>query len=263
MITSTTASASSTAAKRYVFISLPRNLQARGVVQRSAEAQGEDAVKVLAWPDRRALSRVGVDYDGVTVESLDSSLQAMVSRSSAWTRRSTAGSTYWRPAARRRHRPVIARPDPCVDGPVALRWPSGHNHHPRRATARRLAHGLYDRGRPRSRRDGRRVPRVRRPAGPAGRAEADHARDGAGRALPRPLPRESQLAASLDHSNVVPIYDAGEADGHLYIAMRYVEGTDLGTLLEERRLDPEGALRSSARSGPPRRSPRPGSSTAT
>ncbi len=42
---------------------------------------------------------------------------------------------------------------------------------------------------------------------------------------------ESQLAASLDHSNVVPVYDAGETDGHLYIAMRYVEGTDLRTLL--------------------------------
>jgi Novel STAND NTPase 1/Protein kinase domain/AAA ATPase domain/PASTA domain len=55
--------------------------------------------------------------------------------------------------------------------------------------------------------------------------------------------RESQLAASLDHSNVVPVYDAGEADGHLYIAMRYVEGTDLGTLLEhEAPLDPKRAL---------------------
>ena len=54
---------------------------------------------------------------------------------------------------------------------------------------------------------------------------------------------ESQLAASLDHSNVVPVYDAGEADGRLYIAMRYVEGTDLGTLLaREAPLDPERAL---------------------
>ena len=54
---------------------------------------------------------------------------------------------------------------------------------------------------------------------------------------------ESQLAASLDHSNVVPVYDAGEADGRLYIAMRYVEGTDLGTLLErEAPLDPQRAL---------------------
>ena len=54
---------------------------------------------------------------------------------------------------------------------------------------------------------------------------------------------ESQLAASLDHSSVVPVYDAGEADGHLYIAMRYVEGTDLGTLLaRDAPLDPERSL---------------------
>jgi YVTN family beta-propeller protein len=43
--------------------------------------------------------------------------------------------------------------------------------------------------------------------------------------------RESQLAASLDHPNVVPIYDADEVDGVLYIAMRWVEGFDLRELL--------------------------------
>ncbi len=43
--------------------------------------------------------------------------------------------------------------------------------------------------------------------------------------------RESRLAASLDHPNIVPIYDAGEADGQLYIAMRYVVGPDLKGLL--------------------------------
>ena len=43
--------------------------------------------------------------------------------------------------------------------------------------------------------------------------------------------RESQLAASLDHPNVVPVYEAGEVDGLLYIAMRYVQGTDLRALL--------------------------------
>ena len=43
--------------------------------------------------------------------------------------------------------------------------------------------------------------------------------------------RESQLAASLDHPNVVPVYDADESDGVLYIAMRYVEGSDLRELL--------------------------------
>src|SRR6266536_2872563 len=39
--------------------------------------------------------------------------------------------------------------------------------------------------------------------------------------------RESELAMSLEHPNVVPIYDAGDVDGRLYLAMRYVEGTAL------------------------------------
>jgi ABC-type branched-subunit amino acid transport system substrate-binding protein/tRNA A-37 threonylcarbamoyl transferase component Bud32 len=58
--------------------------------------------------------------------------------------------------------------------------------------------------------------------------------------------KESRLAASLDHPNVIPIYDAGERDGQLYLAMRYVEGSDLKTMLErerERKLAPERALR--------------------
>jgi len=45
--------------------------------------------------------------------------------------------------------------------------------------------------------------------------------------------RESQLAASLDHPNIVPVYDAGEEDGLLYIAMASVDGHDLKTLLAE------------------------------
>jgi YVTN family beta-propeller protein len=43
--------------------------------------------------------------------------------------------------------------------------------------------------------------------------------------------RESRLAASLDHPNVLPIYEAGEADGRLFIAMRFVDGTDLRLML--------------------------------
>src|SRR5215210_7319395 len=45
--------------------------------------------------------------------------------------------------------------------------------------------------------------------------------------------RESRLAAGLEHPNVLPIYDAGEADGRSYIAMRYVAGADLGRLIEQ------------------------------
>src|ERR1700709_1865580 len=46
--------------------------------------------------------------------------------------------------------------------------------------------------------------------------------------------RESRLAASIDHPNVVPVFGAGEADGVWYIAMRYVDGTDLGEYLRSR-----------------------------
>ncbi|HJP65636.1 MAG TPA: protein kinase [Actinomycetota bacterium] len=49
--------------------------------------------------------------------------------------------------------------------------------------------------------------------------------------------RESKLAASLDHPNVIPVYEAGEAEGVLFIAMRYVRGTDLRTVIER-----DGAL---------------------
>ncbi len=56
--------------------------------------------------------------------------------------------------------------------------------------------------------------------------------------------RESNAAASTEHPNIVPVYGAGEADGHLYLAMRFIEGTDLRTLLErEGPLEPERATR--------------------
>jgi len=45
--------------------------------------------------------------------------------------------------------------------------------------------------------------------------------------------RESRLAASLNHPNIVPVYRAGEAEGVLFIAMHYVEGTDLRELMGE------------------------------
>src|SRR3954447_20746127 len=53
---------------------------------------------------------------------------------------------------------------------------------------------------------------------------------------------ESQIAASIDHPNVIPVYEAGEHGGMLYLSMRYVEGTDLGKLLRaEGRLEPRRA----------------------
>jgi serine/threonine protein kinase len=44
--------------------------------------------------------------------------------------------------------------------------------------------------------------------------------------------REMRAAAAVDHPNIVPVFDAGEADGALYIAMRYVSGQDVRTLLD-------------------------------
>ncbi|SNS35218.1 Serine/threonine protein kinase [Geodermatophilus pulveris] len=55
--------------------------------------------------------------------------------------------------------------------------------------------------------------------------------------------RESRLAAAVDHPNIIPIYEAGDADGQLFIAMRYVPGADLRTELDLRtRLDLSEAL---------------------
>jgi len=54
---------------------------------------------------------------------------------------------------------------------------------------------------------------------------------------------ESQIAASLLHPNVVPIHDFGSSDGLLYIAMRYVSGTDLRHLIADRgRLAPDESV---------------------
>ncbi len=84
---------------------------------------------------------------------------------------------------------------------------------------------------------------------------AEHVRLGRGAALKLLSPglgeadfsdrflRESRLAASLDHPNIVPVYDAGEDDDLLWIAMACVEGTDLKTLIaEEGRLPVRRAL---------------------
>ena len=43
---------------------------------------------------------------------------------------------------------------------------------------------------------------------------------------------ESLLAASIDHPNVIPVYEAGELDGTLFLIMRWVDGTDLRARLD-------------------------------
>ena len=56
--------------------------------------------------------------------------------------------------------------------------------------------------------------------------------------------RESRLAASIDHPNVVPVYSAGESEGLLYIVMRYVRGVDLRKVLDkDGPMEPSKAVR--------------------
>jgi Protein kinase domain len=55
--------------------------------------------------------------------------------------------------------------------------------------------------------------------------------------------REPKLAASIDHANVIPVFDAGEVDEHLFVAMRYVQGSDLRSVItDEGRLAPDRAV---------------------
>src|SRR5215211_7616881 len=56
--------------------------------------------------------------------------------------------------------------------------------------------------------------------------------------------RESKLAASIEHPHVLPVYEAGEHDGLMFIAMQLVVGCDLGRLIAmDWPLSPEIAVR--------------------
>ena len=57
---------------------------------------------------------------------------------------------------------------------------------------------------------------------------------------------ESRLAAAIDHPNVLPVFKAGEEDGLLYLAMRFVDGADLRSLSP---LDPMRAAHVTAQVG--------------
>jgi tRNA A-37 threonylcarbamoyl transferase component Bud32/CheY-like chemotaxis protein len=55
--------------------------------------------------------------------------------------------------------------------------------------------------------------------------------------------REARIAAALQHPNIVTVYDAGEVDGTLYLAMQYIKGEDLAAvLMREGRLRPYRAI---------------------
>ncbi len=55
--------------------------------------------------------------------------------------------------------------------------------------------------------------------------------------------REAEAGPNLMHPNIVPVFESGEADGELFIAMELIEGTDLkGLIQEEGRLDPKRVL---------------------
>ena len=55
---------------------------------------------------------------------------------------------------------------------------------------------------------------------------------------------ESRIAASIEHPNVIPVYEAGEDDGLLFISMRLVDGIDLEQVLTNTGpLDPRRAAR--------------------
>ena len=126
-----------------------------------------------------------------------------------------------------------------------------------RASARRAgAPGYRVGGADRAGRHGRGLPRARRTPRAAGGAEGAGRRIAGDERFRERLLRESRLAASLDHPNVVPIYEAGEADGRLFIAMRYVDGTDLKALLRrEGALEPGAGDRDRRRRSPERSTP--------
>ena len=62
--------------------------------------------------------------------------------------------------------------------------------------------------------------------------------------------RESRIAAAIDHPHVIPIYYAGEEDGTLYLAMRYVDGEDLRAIVRrDGMLEPQRAAQIVAQIG--------------
>ncbi|GLZ41538.1 serine/threonine-protein kinase [Actinokineospora sp. NBRC 105648] len=53
---------------------------------------------------------------------------------------------------------------------------------------------------------------------------------------------EARNTSAIDHANVVPLYDFGEVDGLLYIAMRLVDGSDMSSLIKDGPMAPQRAI---------------------
>ncbi|MFL6468707.1 MAG: serine/threonine-protein kinase, partial [Pyrinomonadaceae bacterium] len=56
------------------------------------------------------------------------------------------------------------------------------------------------------------------------------------------LVREARAAAALDHPNICSIHEVGEADGHQFIVMQFVEGETLDAILKDRPMEMKEAL---------------------
>jgi serine/threonine protein kinase len=65
---------------------------------------------------------------------------------------------------------------------------------------------------------------------------------GADAAFWRRFIAESRVAAAVDDPHIIPVYEAGEADGVLFIAMRFVRGGDLRQVLDREGPLPPGRV---------------------
>jgi eukaryotic-like serine/threonine-protein kinase len=69
-----------------------------------------------------------------------------------------------------------------------------------------------------------------------------HKERAANETLVRRFESEAHAAAQLKHENIVTVYDAGQADGHLFIALEFVDGTDIHELVAKGRRHPQRHL---------------------
>src|SRR5262245_45499110 len=64
--------------------------------------------------------------------------------------------------------------------------------------------------------------------------------------------REANVAARLHHTNIVPVYEVGEADGALFYAMQFIDGRGLEQILEQRIQRRASRISTAGDSGPER-----------